>query len=107
MIVALHTSFQIAVERLNFGVFVGFILVNLSVIQHYWIKRKERAGRAVLHNLFFPLAGALVCIYIWINLSKEAKVAGFIWIGIGILYLAFQTRGFRHAAGMWKSDESK
>lgn len=94
---ALMMHFQIAVEMLNFGAFVGFILVNLSVIQHYWIKRKQRSGRDLVRNLLFPLAGALVCTYVWLNLSKDAKLAGGIWLGIGILYLALQTRGFKRA----------
>ncbi len=103
LVAALRTSFQIAVEMLNFGAFVGFILVNLSVIQHFWIKRKERSRRHLVRNLLFPLAGALVCIYVWMNLSKDAKIAGFVWLAIGILYLAYHTRGFRHAPSTWNS----
>src|SRR5260370_26263283 len=34
---ALFLHFQMAVELLNFGALVGFILVNLSVIRHYFI----------------------------------------------------------------------
>lgn len=35
-------GFQLVVELLNFGAFVGFILVNLSVIRHYYVRRGER-----------------------------------------------------------------
>lgn len=101
---ALMGSFQIAVEMLNFGAFVGFILVNLSVIQYFWIKRKDRSPRNILRNLVFPLLGALVCGYVWMNLSKQAKWAGFTWLAIGILYLAFQTRGFRRPPAPLNSD---
>lgn len=103
LVAALMTSYQIAVETLNFGAFVGFILVNLSVVQHYWVQQKQRSGRALLYNLLFPVAGALVCGYIWMNLSKEAKFAGFIWMGIGIVYLAILTRGFKRAPIMMKN----
>lgn len=106
LIAAFLMNFEIAVEMINFGAFVGFILVNLSVIQHFWIKRKQRSGRELVRNLLFPLAGALVCIYVWMNLSEQAKIAGFSWLGIGILYLAFHTRGFKHAPSTWSSDES-
>ena len=104
---ALLTDFQLAVEMLNFGAFVGFILVNLSVIQHFWIKRKERSAHDMVRNLLYPLAGALVCIYVWMNLSKQAQVAGFAWLAIGAIYLAFRTRGFKRDAGTLLSDESK
>ncbi len=104
---ALLMNFQIAVELLNFGAFVGFILVNLSVIQYFFINRKERAGRAVFHNLLFPLAGALVCIYVWMNLSSHAKIVGFIWLAVGGIYLAIHTRGFQQKPSQWSGEEPK
>jgi amino acid transporter len=88
-------NFQIAVELLNFGAFAGFVLVNLSVIQHYFIRLKERKGRNLLFNLLFPLLGAVVCSYVWMNLTNKAKLVGFLWLGIGALYLVVLTRGFR------------
>ncbi len=90
----LFLRFQIAVELLNFGAFAGFILVNLSVIRHYFIRLRHRTGVQVLRNLIFPLLGAAVCGYLWMSLSKQAKLAGFIWLATGIAYLAILTRGF-------------
>lgn len=107
LIGAMLMNFQIAVELLNFGAFVGFILVNLSVIQYFFISRKQRTGMAVVHNLIFPLAGALVCIYIWLSLSEHARIVGFIWLGIGIIYLAIHTRGFKHKPSQWSGEEPK
>jgi amino acid transporter len=95
LVASLTMRFQMAVELLNFGAFVGFILVNLSVIRHYFLRRRERAGWQLFTNLIFPLCGAAVCSYVWINLSLKARVAGFCWLGIGTVYLAVLTRGFR------------
>jgi putrescine importer len=95
MIGALTLHFQIVVELLNFGAFVGFVLVNLSVIRHFYVREKMRAGKDLLTNLLCPLAGAAVCAYIWLNLSTRSQIAGFLWLGLGVLYLAFITRGFR------------
>jgi hypothetical protein len=47
--------------------------------------------------LIFPAAGAIVCLYVWLSLSNNAKIAGFAWLAIGALYLAAITRGFRSA----------
>jgi amino acid transporter len=88
-------GFQLVVELLNFGAFVGFILVNLSVIRHYFIRQRRRSGTALLANLIAPGLGALACTYVWLSLSANAKLAGFVWLGIGLLYLAILTRGFR------------
>jgi amino acid transporter len=92
---SLVLHFELAVELLNFGAFVGFILVNLSVIRHYYFRRKLRAGLAILTNLLFPLLGTVTCVYLWINLSDKARIVGFIWLGLGVIYLAGLTQGFR------------
>jgi len=92
---SLLLHFQLAVELLNFGAFFGFILVNLSVIRHFYMSEHQRSGMSIFTNLLFPLAGAAVCAYVWLNLSWKAQLAGFCWMGVGIAYLAVLTRGFR------------
>jgi amino acid transporter len=94
---SLLMRFELAVQLLNFGAFVGFILVNLSVVRHYYFRRQLRAGLAFFTNLIFPLLGTITCVYLWINLSTKAKTVGFIWLGLGVIYLAVLTRGFRNA----------
>jgi len=94
---SLLMRFELAVQLLNFGAFVGFILVNLSVIRHYYFRRQLRAGLGFFTNLVFPLLGTITCVYLWINLSAKAKAVGFIWLGLGVIYLAVLTRGFRNA----------
>lgn len=91
---ALIISFQAVVELVNFGAFAGFVLVNLSVIRHYYIRRGERSGMAALTNLVFPSLGAIVCTYVWLSLNVHSKIVGFVWLGLGVIYLAVQTRGF-------------
>jgi len=94
---SLLMRFQDVAELLNFGAFIGFILVNLSVIRHFYFRLHQRSGFALFTNLIFPLAGTLVCIYVWLNLSMKAHVAGFCWLIIGVVYLGIITRGFRVA----------
>jgi len=94
---SLLLHFQLAVELLNFGAFVGFILVNLSVIRHFYLRLRRRTGLALFTNLLFPVAGAAVCGYVWLNLSWKAQLAGFGWLALGAVYLAVLTRGFRVA----------
>ena len=92
---SLLAGFQLIVELLNFGAFAGFILVNCAVVNHFYLRGHE--SRGVWRDLAAPLAGALVCAYLWVSLSGAAKLAGFAWLGVGALYLAVLTRGFRLA----------
>jgi amino acid transporter len=93
----LFMRFEIAVELLNFGAFAGFVLVNLSVIRHFFIRQRRRRGRDLFSYLISPTLGAAMCLYVWTSLSQKAKIAGFIWLAIGAIYLAILTRGFSRA----------
>ncbi|MBI1896103.1 MAG: APC family permease [Acidobacteria bacterium] len=84
-------SYQLGAELLNFGAFIGFMGVNLSAFARYWL----RADRKQWTHLVPPLAGFLICAYIWWSLRPVAKIAGAAWIGLGLIYGAVKTRGFR------------
>ncbi|KAB1645071.1 APC family permease [Gulosibacter chungangensis] len=88
MDVATSTSF------INFGAFVAFIMVNLSVIV-YWAKerREGRAHNALLY-LVAPIIGMIVIAYLLLQLDIHAITLGSIWLGVGIIVLAITTRGF-------------
>jgi hypothetical protein len=42
-----------------------------------------------------PILGFSVCFLLWLNLSRPAKIAGVIWMSVGIGYGAIRTRGFK------------
>jgi putrescine importer len=42
-----------------------------------------------------PMAGFFICLLLWQNLSLKAKIAGTIWMAVGIAFGAWKTRGFR------------
>lgn len=48
----------------------------------------EEASSAMIEG---RIAGALICLYIWINLSSIAKMVGFTWMTLGIIYLTIRT----------------
>src|SRR2546427_594976 len=84
-------TFERAAELLNFGALLAFMGVNAaSFARYYW-----RARQRTLASLFVPILGFTICLLLWLNLSKPAKIAGIIWMLLGIGYGAFRTRGFR------------
>lgn len=42
-----------------------------------------------------PMAGFVICFFLWWNLSWPAKIVGGIWMVAGIAFGAWKTRGFR------------
>ncbi len=83
---ALILNLETASDLVCFGAFIGFMFVNLSVLVHFYIRKKERNGIKFIWNLVFPMMGFAICFYIWINMSKISKIVGFSWMAIGIIY---------------------
>ena len=72
----------------NFGALTGFVLLHLSVINHYLIRR--RSGDWLRH-LIFPVIGMLIIVFVLYQMDRAAKVLGLAWIVIGIFYYAVLT----------------
>jgi len=84
-------NYQTGAELLNFGALIGFMGVNLSSLVYYWIRGRDRGWSFAA----LPIAGFLVCLYLWLSLSPIAKTVGGSWLVLGFLYAVWQTRGFR------------
>jgi putrescine importer len=98
-------AFERAGELLNFGAFMAFMGVNLSVFWHFALLRKGHQRR-VFADIVLPLIGFVFCASIWWNLNGLAKVVGGIWFLAGFVYLAIATKGFRHMPKMIDFSES-
>ena len=84
-------TFERAVELLNFGALLAFMGVNAASFTRYFLREKSRD----LSNLLVPVCGFAVCLLLWLHLSLPAKIAGVIWMTLGIAYGAIRTRGFK------------
>jgi amino acid transporter len=99
-------AFEHAGELLNFGAFLAFMGVNLSVFWQFTVlRRKERRPRIVV-DMILPLLGFGFCALIWWNLNPLAKVVGGIWFLIGFVYLGLSTHGFCRGPKMIDFTES-
>jgi putrescine importer len=86
-------SYGLGAEMLNFGALLAFMGVNAAAIVHYYFRQNERR----LLDLLPPLAGFLICLALWLGLSRPAKIAGVIWMAAGIAFGAWKTHGFRRS----------
>lgn len=93
--VAFTDSLLDAMALISFGALAGFTMVNIAVIFHFYRTEKRRSLLCTIRYLVFPLIGAGLCLYFLFHLTAQAKLLGFTWLGLGILYLAAATRGFR------------
>ena len=84
-------SYGLGAEMLNFGALIAFMGVNLAALMRYYVRGSEKK----ITDLLPPVFGFLVCLLLWLNLSRPAKIAGAIWMLVGIAFGAWKTRGFR------------
>jgi amino acid transporter len=72
----------------NFGALSGFVLLHLSVVNHYFLRR--RSGDWLRHAVF-PLTGLAIIVYILYEMDRTAKILGACWVGAGVLYYLVMT----------------
>jgi amino acid transporter len=84
-------SYGLGAEMLNFGALIAFMGVNAAALVHYFIRQNDKK----IMNLLPPALGFLICLGLWLGLSKPAVVAGVIWMAVGIAFGAWKTKGFR------------
>ena len=84
-------SYELGAEMLNFGALIAFMGVNAAAFIRYYVREEKKLWT----NLFPPVLGFLICFFIWLHLGWPAKIAGGIWMAVGIAYGAVKTKGFR------------
>ena len=94
-LLALVLPLDIVISVISFGALAAFSMVNLTVIKHFLIDERRRGAKAIFLYGVLPTIGFALTIWLWLSLSPDALIVGAIWVAIGIVYLAFLTRGFR------------
>ncbi|MFW9266128.1 APC family permease [Pseudomonas sp. R4-84] len=94
-LLALKLDVTTSTSFINFGAFLAFSLVNLSVIFHYWIGAQKKGLREFVLFLLFPFVGLAADVWLMVSLDHLAIYLGLSWLAIGVVYLAVLTGGFR------------
>jgi amino acid transporter len=92
-----NLSLDTAASLINFGAFLAFAMVNVSVIGYFVRSRNNPRRPRVFGFVVLPAIGALVDLYLLTQLSTIAIILGVSWLALGVVYLAVLTRGFRKA----------
>ncbi|SNR68596.1 APC family permease [Blastococcus mobilis] len=70
----------------NFGAMTAFLLLHVSVVVHFVVRKKSRNWG--LH-LVVPVIGFAILAYVVYNAQVAAQELGFVWLGIGFALLVF------------------
>jgi len=100
-------AFEISAQVLNYGAFLGFFAVNLSVIFEYVFSGKKDRYNAfeVWRFYIMPIIGMYVIGRIFMNLDPSVLEYVSYWMLFGLVHYAFITRGFRRTLKMKLEEE--
>ncbi len=97
---ALVLNYERAAELINFGAFLAFIGVNAAALLHALRNDRPLGASGIFSKIVAPVGGLVFCLAIWVSLPRPAFITGSVWLGIGIVYQAISTRGFRRSPAM-------
>ncbi|MBA9041833.1 putrescine importer [Bacillus aryabhattai] len=105
---AIFFNLLTATSLINFGALIAFTFVNVCVIVHYVIRKKQhKTIWGFINYLLLPGIGGGTVVVLWINLSTDSLILGIIWAGIGLVYLTYLTKLFTCRPPQFQFEEVK
>lgn len=105
-LLALVSDLATVSSLISFGALAAFSLVNLSVAKQFLYDEKRRGAQSWLLYGVVPGVGFLLTAWLWSSLSSLSLTVGLSWFGVGAVYLAVLTRGFRVPPPATEFDDS-
>jgi amino acid transporter len=68
----------------NFGALTAFLLLHVSVVVHYVVRRKSRDW---WRHLVVPMIGFAILLYVLINAKLAAQALGLTWLVVGLVLM--------------------
>jgi putrescine importer len=92
---AIFIPLSVAVSLISFGALIAFSFVNLAVIIHYLVLKKERGLGAFIRYGLLPALGLVYVAILWGHLQQMSLIGGLTWAAIGLAYafILWRVRG--------------
>ena len=81
---AFENNIGMLTNIVNFGALIGFLILHISVINHYIIRQKSKK---FIQHLVFPLFGLIIIGYVVYGMDRLAIEIGSVWLIIGAVYM--------------------
>jgi len=92
-LLAITPSLELVASMINFGALVAFTFVNLAVIAHFAVRRREhRTPRHLATNVLLPVVATVLTGILWSFLHRDALITGLTWCAVGVVYAVVLNR---------------
>lgn len=85
-------AMPVLTNLVNFGALTGFLMLHLSVINHFMIRQKSTQ---IFAHLILPLIGLCVIGYVIKSMDPLAIKVGLSWLVLGVIYIVIRTKLFK------------
>nr|WP_263326297.1 APC family permease [Neobacillus sp. Marseille-Q6967] len=92
---SLFLDLNTAASLINYGALFAFTFVNLSVIVHFFVRKKKRKAKEIILYCIIPLIGSSITAIFWLKLDIQSMILGSVWGLTGFIYLLYLTSFFR------------
>lgn len=75
------------VSFVDIGALCTFIMLHLSVIGYFYIKKQQRGIVSLFANVIIPSIGIILLLPVLFTIQFSAKIIGVCWLAIGVLIL--------------------
>ena len=85
----------------NYGALLGFILLNVTVVIYFIVKKNYRENKKnnpvtiFIKYFLLPVLGIIVLGWVFLNMNTTTLIFGTIWLLIGVIYGLFISKGYR------------
>ncbi|WP_436326192.1 APC family permease [Brevibacterium sp. FAM 27836] len=66
----------------NFGALTAFLLLHISVINHFVVRSRSRD---LWNFLVLPAIGFIILLFVWVNFDGTTMIMGFSWLAVGVV----------------------
>jgi len=80
---------------INFGALTTYAFMNLTTLNYFYFRKKERGLSGFFKNLIIPVLGFLILGYVWLGLGKLTFIVGFSWCALGAIVGFVKSKGYK------------
>src|SRR5258707_4284823 len=91
LIESFFLTFGRGIELLNSRPLIAFMGMNAVAFVRYFLHAEQKKA----WNFIPPVLGFVICLALWLSLSRPAQIVGSIWMIAGIVFGIWKTRWFR------------
>lgn len=101
-IVSCTLSLETILLFINFGAVTSFMVLNLTVMYYFFVRKGERNLKGIIFYFLFPLIGFSVCGFVWTGFDTATYLAGFGWIAVGMIVGFIKSKGYKESSPVLK-----